>query len=73
LTPREREVAQLVTQGRTNRQIARELVITKRTAMAHVERILRKLGVRSRALIAAWAVAQGLSPHTAAAAGRASE
>jgi DNA-binding NarL/FixJ family response regulator len=44
LTPRELEVAQLVAGGRSNKQIAAELVISQRTAEGHVERILAKLG-----------------------------
>lgn len=60
LTPREREVARLVAQGQTNRQIAATLVISERTADAHVQNILNKLGISSRAQIAAWAVERGL-------------
>jgi len=48
LTPREREVAALVSEGMSNRQIAEKLVISKRTADAHVEHILAKLGAASR-------------------------
>jgi DNA-binding NarL/FixJ family response regulator len=54
LTPREREVAALLLRGMSNRQIAEELVITERTAETHVCRILSKLGLGSRAQIAAW-------------------
>ena len=54
LTRREREVALLVARGLTNRQIALELSVSRSTANNHVARILRKLGVRSRAQIAAW-------------------
>lgn len=54
LTAREMEVARLVTQGLSNREIARTLVISERTADAHVEHILNKLGFNSRAQIAAW-------------------
>lgn len=61
LTPREREVAALVAQGLTNRQIGAALVITEGTARLHVKHILQKLGFRSRAQIAAWAVERGLS------------
>jgi len=60
LTPREREVAALIARGLTNRQIASRLVITERTADTHVQHILNKLNVNSRAQIAAWAVEHGL-------------
>ena len=56
LTPREREVAGLVAAGLSNRQIAERLVISERTAEAHVEHIRAKLGCRSRAQVAAWFV-----------------
>ena len=56
LTHREREVATLVARGLTNRQIARELSISERTAGNHVARILRKLGLRSRTQIGALVV-----------------
>ncbi|MFI6502993.1 ATP-binding protein [Nonomuraea typhae] len=52
LSPREREVAGLVEEGLTNREIAERLVISKRTADAHIEHILAKLGVSSRVEIA---------------------
>ncbi|WP_328715997.1 protein kinase domain-containing protein [Nocardia salmonicida] len=54
LTKRERQVADLVAQGLTNKQIAARLVISQRTAGGHVEHILTKLGFTSRAQIAAW-------------------
>ncbi|MEU3402274.1 response regulator transcription factor [Streptomyces filamentosus] len=52
LTPREREVASLVAQGLSNRKIADHLVISKRTVDTHVEHILAKLHVATRADIA---------------------
>jgi len=58
LTRRETEVAQLIAQGLTNRQIAEELVVALRTVDTHVERILAKLGFTSRAQVAAWVAAQ---------------
>ena len=56
LSARERAVAQLVADGRTNAQIAKRLGVAERTAEAHVEHIRDKLGFTSRAQIAAWAV-----------------
>ncbi|KAA5836340.1 LuxR C-terminal-related transcriptional regulator [Saccharopolyspora hirsuta] len=58
LTPREREVARLVAQGLSNRQIAEQLVISKRTSASHIEHIMAKLGVTSRAQIAVWVAEQ---------------
>jgi pimeloyl-ACP methyl ester carboxylesterase/DNA-binding CsgD family transcriptional regulator len=57
LTRRQNQVAALVAQGWSNRQIADELVITERSAESHVERIRARLGFRSRAQVAAWYVA----------------
>jgi DNA-binding CsgD family transcriptional regulator len=54
LTAREFEVARLVAEGATNREIAERLVISPKTASAHIEHILAKLGVNRRAEIAAW-------------------
>ena len=48
LTAREREIAGLVVSGRTNREIAAELVLSQRTIEAHLRNIYAKLGVRSR-------------------------
>jgi DNA-binding NarL/FixJ family response regulator len=60
LTGRELEVAGLVAGWLTNQAIARPLSVAPRTAEAHVENIGRKLGVRSRAQIAAWVTEQRL-------------
>jgi non-specific serine/threonine protein kinase len=54
LTRRERQVADLVAQGLSNKDIAAKLVIAQRTAESHVENILTKLGFTSRTQIAAW-------------------
>jgi DNA-binding CsgD family transcriptional regulator len=54
LTAREFEVARLIARGGTNAEIAAELAIAPKTASAHVEHILAKLGVTRRAEIAAW-------------------
>ena len=53
LTKREREVLKLVAQGKTSEQIARELVLVKRTVDFHVENACRKLGVDNRTAAAA--------------------
>jgi pimeloyl-ACP methyl ester carboxylesterase len=58
LTTRQGQVAALVTDGLTNREIAQRLGIDERSAEGHVERIRIRLGVRSRAQIAAWWVAR---------------
>lgn len=54
LTRREREIAELVAEGLTNREIATKLFISERTAESHVEQIRGKLGFRSRTQVAAW-------------------
>ena len=61
LTARQTEVAALVADGLTNRELAERLGITERSAESHVERIRLRLGFRSRAQIAAWYVAT--APH----------
>lgn len=58
LTRREVEVAQLVAQGLTNRQIAARLYLSERTAQNHVQHILTKLDLSNRSQIAVWATSQ---------------
>ncbi|QUH00779.1 tetratricopeptide repeat protein [Saccharopolyspora erythraea] len=58
LTRREREIAELVAQGRTNKEIAEGLVIAQRTVEGHVQNILTKLDFTSRAQIAGWIAGQ---------------
>ena len=60
LTAREREVAALVSEGLTNKQIAERLAVSVRTAMSHVEQLRSKLGFGTRSEIAAW-MAQSVS------------
>jgi DNA-binding NarL/FixJ family response regulator len=64
LTEREREVAALIAQGKSNREIADELVVSYRTVETHVGTILSKLAFSSRAKIAVWAVESGLVKQT---------
>jgi pimeloyl-ACP methyl ester carboxylesterase len=59
LTARQAEVAALIAEGLTNRDIAQRLHITERSAESHVERIRTRMGFRSRSQIAAWFVAGG--------------
>jgi predicted ATPase/DNA-binding CsgD family transcriptional regulator len=61
LTRRERQVAALVSSGRTNRQIGRMLGISEKTAEVHLQHVMAKLEARSRAEVAAWAVTHQLS------------
>src|SRR5262249_22707688 len=61
LTRREREVAALIAQGKSNRAIAAILVVGEGTVATHVSSILGKLDFASRAQIAAWATERGLA------------
>lgn len=61
LTARQEEVAALVADGLTNRDLAERLGITERSAESHLERIRLRLGFRSRSQVAAWYTAQ--HPH----------
>ena len=60
LSQRQQEVALLVARGRTNRQIAADLVVSERTVESHVTNVLGKLGLSSRSQIVAWIVGRGL-------------
>jgi DNA-binding CsgD family transcriptional regulator/Tfp pilus assembly protein PilF len=60
LTAREREVAALIAQGKSNREIAAEMTVGVKTVETYVTRILNKLGFESRVHIATWAVQKGL-------------
>jgi DNA-binding NarL/FixJ family response regulator len=63
LTPREREILVLLAQGRSNRDIARTLVISERTARTHASNVLTKLGLTSRTQAALWAIREGFVAH----------
>ena len=65
LSPREREVAALLAEGLSNAELARRLYISPKTAAVHVSNILAKLGMSSRAEVAAWAVRTGLAGEAA--------
>jgi DNA-binding NarL/FixJ family response regulator len=58
LSEREYQVAELVAEGLTNKEIALRLVISRRTAESHVVHILDKLGFSSRSQIATWLTAR---------------
>ncbi len=60
LTERERQVATLIAQGRSNREIAETLVISYRTVETHIANIMFKLSCTSRSQVAAWVVEKGL-------------
>jgi DNA-binding CsgD family transcriptional regulator/Flp pilus assembly protein TadD len=61
LSEREREIARLVAQGRSNREIAEAFIISERTVETHLGRIYAKLGFSTRAQLAAWVVEKGLA------------
>ena len=65
LSPREREVLDILAEGRTDRDIAARLFISERTVHVHVRRILAKLGVSSRTEAAGVAIRQGLVSESA--------
>jgi len=65
LTDREQEVVQLIVRGLTNREIGEELFLSEKTVENHVGRILDKLELRSRTVLAAYAVEHGLHRRSA--------
>jgi len=61
LTAREREILGWVATGRSNAEIAEELVVSPDTVRTHVSRAMVKLGARDRAQLVVWAIESGLS------------
>jgi DNA-binding NarL/FixJ family response regulator len=60
LTPREREILQLVLAGRTNKAIATTFCISEKTVEFHLAKIYKKIGTRTRMLAGIWAMQQGI-------------
>jgi DNA-binding CsgD family transcriptional regulator/sugar lactone lactonase YvrE len=65
LSPREMEVARMVAEGLTNREIAARLFLSERTVDGHLEHIREKLGVNTRAQVTAWVVRREGAPAPA--------
>jgi DNA-binding NarL/FixJ family response regulator len=63
-TPRELEILQLVISGRTNKAIAAEIYISKKTVEFHLDNIYRKIGVRTRLMAGVWAIQHGMKIET---------
>ncbi len=62
LTPREKDVLELVTQGKSNKEIAAALAMTENTVKNHLKNILEKLHLENRVQAAAFAIREGLIP-----------
>ena len=59
LTAREREVAMLIAQGKSNREIAKDMTVSAKTVETYITRILHKLTFDSRVQIATWIIEKG--------------
>jgi DNA-binding NarL/FixJ family response regulator len=60
LTPREKEILQLVLAGRTNKAIAAEICICEKTVEFHLDKVYTKIGMRTRTLAGLWALQHGV-------------
>jgi DNA-binding CsgD family transcriptional regulator len=63
ITPREREIVELLAQGKSNEDIAQQLYVLPQTVHTHVRNAKTKTGVRNRAHLVAFALGQGLLAH----------
>ena len=70
LTRREWQIAQLLAEGLSNKEVAERLVISRRTAETHVEHILSKLGFKSRAQVGSWVAGHALGHELGVGPGR---
>ena len=64
LSVREEEVLRAIAWGRSNKEIARSLIVSERTVKGHVSNILGKLGLQDRTQAALYAVRHGLAPES---------
>jgi DNA-binding CsgD family transcriptional regulator len=64
LTPREREILQMVLAGRTNKSIAAAIGVSEKTVEFHLNRVYTKIGVRTRMLAGVWALRHGIFSGT---------
>lgn len=64
LTPRELEILQLIIVGKSNKEIALEIFISKKTVEFHLDHIYSKLGIRTRLMVGIWAIQHGLQAET---------
>jgi DNA-binding NarL/FixJ family response regulator len=60
LTPREREILQLVLAGRTNKAIAATVAVSEKTVEFHLTKIYTKIGTRTRMMAGIWAMQHGI-------------
>jgi DNA-binding NarL/FixJ family response regulator len=63
LTNREKQVLQILVEGRSNKEIARPLGIEERTVKAHISKMMRKIGVANRVAVSTYAISRLLVGH----------